>query len=220
MQFEALGRDIAAAANSEGDSGLATAVIAFANWFGLADDSNMDALYDVQAVKTDAGATLTINVKERDVFVPQPFTVPDPVTAPHDLPAPVAADPTVADAPAQPANTEPGDAAPAAETTNAEPATDETTAEVAQPEPAAEPAEAAAPAQDAAEPVSHDQVVVDATSAVVAATATDPAADPTVADALTKAQSDVETALAQWPDSAELQDLKTQLENLAAGAGA
>lgn len=65
MEFEALGRDVQAQADSQGDSALASAVKSFASWYGLGADD----LWRVSATASAGeGASLEFKLVEAGAF--------------------------------------------------------------------------------------------------------------------------------------------------------
>lgn len=144
---------------------------------------------------------------EADAAPPVAPSEPAPVEQPAEpvVPDPAPADPAPAVDPA--ADPAPEDPAPAVD-----PPVEET--------PAVDPAPADPPADPApVEDPAHDDAVAAVTQAITDV-ATAPASTPkqaaTKAETLAQLGSDIDSALANWPDSPQLQDAKTQLDALSA----
>lgn len=73
MQFEALGRDIVSYADSYGDSAIAGAIKNLVLWAEL----HSDHLYEVAVVKGDNAVSVSIAVKQKDVYEPLPYPSQD-----------------------------------------------------------------------------------------------------------------------------------------------
>lgn len=74
--FDALGRDVAAAADSEGEPAVATALKALWVWAGYDAGTNPNHLWEVEYWKTGDGFTVAARVKDKDVWAPEPAPAP------------------------------------------------------------------------------------------------------------------------------------------------
>ena len=75
-EFDALGRDVLAAANSTFDTDAAEAVKRLWRWAGFDGGENPNHLWTVAAEATDDGFTVTAAVKDKNVYAPEPTPAP------------------------------------------------------------------------------------------------------------------------------------------------
>jgi hypothetical protein len=82
-EFDALGRDVLAAANSTFETDAAEAVKRLWRWAGLEDGDNPNHLWTVSAEATEDGFAVTATVKDRNVYVPE--VTPAPPASPEEI---------------------------------------------------------------------------------------------------------------------------------------
>lgn len=113
-QFEAVGRDVAAAADSAADNPVAGAVKALWPWAGFDGGDNPNHLWKVEYWKNDGGFAVAATLVDKNVWAPEP--APAPPATPEELRVQAAtSDPAPEEAPAAPAaapdESDPADAA-------------------------------------------------------------------------------------------------------------
>lgn len=105
VSFQALGRDVQAAADSQGDSAFSNAVKDLVVWF--AGDNYLNGLWSVTASSTDSSATLSFSLAQADAYV-----VPDFPGAPELQPENEASQVAAANSTEEPAGQADDGAAP------------------------------------------------------------------------------------------------------------